>query len=133
MKRLAALAILLFAIGLPAHAQGPIKATVVTHAIVITVNQYVQGPDIATGFNFYRGTVSGGPYTKLNAMPIPIATPTYSDTAGTGGVTYYYVATAVDAAAVESMNSAQASGTFIATRPNTPNISISVTATAKGK
>jgi len=49
----------------------------------------------ATGFNFYRGSVSGGPYYVLNVLPLP--TPTYTDTSVAYGNTYYYVATAVDA------------------------------------
>jgi len=58
-------------------------------------------------YNVYRGTQSGGPYT-------PIASPTansYSDTGLTAATTYYYVVSAVDNAANEGMQSAQASGT----------------------
>ena len=48
----------------------------------------------ATGFNFFRGSVSGGPYAVLNGRPVP--TPAYMDTTVAYGATYYYVATAGD-------------------------------------
>jgi len=47
-----------------------------------------------TGYNIYRGTKSGGPYTKLTATPV--AGTNYTDSAVQAGQTYYYVATAVD-------------------------------------
>jgi len=52
------------------------------------------------GFNVYRGTVSGGPYAKVNSALIPTAT--YTDSTVTAGQTYYYVATEVDTAGAES-------------------------------
>jgi fibronectin type 3 domain-containing protein len=63
-------------------------------------------------YNVYRGTVSGGPYTKLNSSPI--SNLTYTDTTGTGGTAYFYVATAVDANGFESVFSNQVSATFLA-------------------
>jgi len=45
------------------------------------------------GYNVYRGTVSGGPYTLLNATPVSAVT--YPDTSVLGGLTYYYVVKAV--------------------------------------
>jgi hypothetical protein len=45
------------------------------------------------GYNVYRGTVSGGPYTLLNATPVSAVT--YPDTTVLGGQTYYYVVRAV--------------------------------------
>ena len=47
-----------------------------------------------TGYNVYRGTQSGGPFTKLT--PAPVAGTSYIDFAVQAGHTYYYVATAVD-------------------------------------
>lgn len=80
----------------------------------ITVNwTYTQGADLATGFNVYRGTAAGGPYTKLNAAPVPVATLTYIDTSGAGGTTYFYVVTAADAAGFESAFSNEASGIML--------------------
>jgi hypothetical protein len=47
------------------------------------------------GYNIYRGTTNGsGPYTKVN--PSPVASTTFTDSTVQGGVTYYYVATAID-------------------------------------
>lgn len=46
-----------------------------------------------TGYNVYRGTASGGPYTLLNATPV--TTVTYSDLTVLAGQTYYYVVKAV--------------------------------------
>ncbi|HEV2499730.1 MAG TPA: DUF4082 domain-containing protein [Terriglobia bacterium] len=58
------------------------------------------------GYNVYCGTVSGGPYTKLNASLV--AGTTYTDGAVQAGQTYYYVTTAVDSQGVESADSNQA-------------------------
>jgi hypothetical protein len=52
------------------------------------------------GYNIYRGSVSVGPYTKLNSDLE--STAAYSDTSVISGQTYYYVATAVAASGVES-------------------------------
>jgi uncharacterized repeat protein (TIGR03803 family) len=49
----------------------------------------------ATGYNVYRSTVSGGPYTLLGTTPTTLQT-TYTDTGLVNGVTYYYVIVAVD-------------------------------------
>ncbi len=46
-----------------------------------------------TGYNVFRATVSGGPYTQLNTSEITGTT--YTDTTVEAGETYYYVATAV--------------------------------------
>jgi hypothetical protein len=58
------------------------------------------------GYNIYRGTQSGGPYTKLN--PSLLSNTSYSDASVQSGTTYYYVTTAVDSANVESAYSNQA-------------------------
>jgi hypothetical protein len=58
------------------------------------------------GYNIYRGTVSGGPYTKLN--PSATTTTVYTDSSVQSGQTYYYVTTAVDSSNVESGYSNQA-------------------------
>lgn len=58
------------------------------------------------GYNAYRGTASGGPYNRLNGALI--ATLGYTDTTVQSGVTYYYVATAVDSAGNESVHSNEA-------------------------
>jgi hypothetical protein len=53
------------------------------------------------GYNIYRGSVSGGPYTVLNSTPN--AGLTYTDMTVTAGQTYYYVVTAVDGSGNESV------------------------------
>lgn len=52
------------------------------------------------GYNVYRGTVSGGPYSKINSAVAPSTT--YTDNNVTAGQTYYYVTTAVSANGSES-------------------------------
>lgn len=63
-----------------------------------------------SGFNVYRGTVSGGPYSKIDSSLIP--TPTYADSSVTAGNTYYYVATEVDSAGNESAYPNEVSATI---------------------
>ena len=46
-----------------------------------------------TGYNFYRGDVSGGPYTKLNASAQSSCS--YTDSTVVNGKTYFYVATGI--------------------------------------
>jgi hypothetical protein len=54
-----------------------------------------------TGYNVYRGAVSGGPYnTKLDSSAVNGVT--FTDSTVLTGQTYYYVATAVDALNNES-------------------------------
>ena len=62
------------------------------------------------GYNIYRGTVSGGPYVKLNATAV--SGTSYTDTGVVAGQLYYYVVTAVDSSGVESVYSNQASATI---------------------
>ncbi len=58
----------------------------------------VVDPDLA-GYNVYRSTTAGGPYTKINGALV--LTSDYTDAGVTNG-TYYYVVTAVDTNASES-------------------------------
>jgi hypothetical protein len=53
-----------------------------------------------TGYNIYRGTISGGPYTRINSSLNPSTNDT--DSSVQSGQTYYYVVTAVDSSANES-------------------------------
>jgi len=57
------------------------------------------------GYNVYRGTVSGGPYTKINASLD--TTTSYTDSTVQSGQTYFYVTTAVGTDGVESSYSNQ--------------------------
>lgn len=58
------------------------------------------------GYNIYRGTISGGPYTRLDSSPV--AGTSYTDATVEGGETYYYVTTAIDSEGAESANSNEA-------------------------
>jgi hypothetical protein len=61
------------------------------------------------GYNAYRSTTSGGPYTKLNSSLI--SNTSYDDQAVQSGTTYYYVTTAVNSQGLESVYSNQAVAT----------------------
>jgi len=63
-----------------------------------------------TGYFVYRGSVSGGPYTKQNATQV--ATTAYTDASVAAGQTYFYVVTAIDTSNVESAYSNQVSATI---------------------
>jgi fibronectin type 3 domain-containing protein len=52
------------------------------------------------GYNVYRGSVTGGPYTEIDS--VLNASTNYVDNSVQAGQTYYYVATAVDGSGVES-------------------------------
>lgn len=54
----------------------------------------------AVGYNVYRGSVSGGPYSIVNSSLD--GTTAYTDNTVASGQTYYYVATAVDGSSNES-------------------------------
>ncbi len=58
---------------------------------------------MVVGYNIYRGTTSGGPYTKLNSSQVLLTT--YTDSTVQSGLTYYYVTTAVDSGGTESIYS----------------------------
>ena len=75
----------------------------VQHSVALTWN-----PSTSTtvvGYNVYRGTTSGGPYTKINSAPDPGTSDT--DTTVQSGQTYYYVVSAIDSNANESLFSNQ--------------------------
>src|SRR6266568_8936152 len=59
-----------------------------------------------TGYNIYRGSASGGPYSQLNNGGL-IASTVYTDTTVASGQTYYYVVKTVDNSGLESGNSNQ--------------------------
>jgi len=58
------------------------------------------------GYNVYRGSLSGGPYSKINSTLDPSTA--YTDSNVAAGQTYYYVTTAVDSSGQESVYSNQA-------------------------
>jgi hypothetical protein len=79
--------------------------TTVSHSA--TLNWIASTSTNVVGYNVYRGTQSGGPYTKLNGTPV--AATTYADSNVTAGTTYYYVVTAVDSTGAESAHSTEVS------------------------
>lgn len=62
------------------------------------------------GYNVYRGTVAGGPYTKINLALV--GTLNYSDSTVQSGIVYHYVTTSVDSSGNESVFSNEASATI---------------------
>jgi len=59
------------------------------------------------GYNIYRGTVSGGPYSILDSAPV--ASDAFSDATVQSGTTYFYVVRSVDNFGTESSNSSEVS------------------------
>jgi hypothetical protein len=62
------------------------------------------------GYNVYRGSASGGPYTKITASVVVAGTSFTDGTVG-AGQTYYYVCTTVDTNNNESAYSNEATAT----------------------
>jgi hypothetical protein len=79
----------------------------VSHSVTLT---WTASTSTVSGYNVYRSTVSGGPYTKLNSTLV--AATTYTDTSVRSGQTYFFVATAVDSSGVESADSTEVSATI---------------------
>ena len=72
----------------------------------VTLNWKASSSQNITGYNIYRGAVSGGPYTKINSALDPNTN--YIDSTVVDGQTYYYVTTAVNSSDEESTYSNQA-------------------------
>jgi hypothetical protein len=56
-----------------------------------------------SGYNVYRGTAAGGPYSKLNSQSL--VSTSYTDSSVASGKTYFYVTTAVTSSGAESSKS----------------------------
>jgi hypothetical protein len=78
-----------------------------THSVVLN---WTPSSSSLAGFNVYRGTVSQGPYIKLNSSLL--GTNSYTDSNVASGKTYYYVATEVDSTQAESSYSTEASASI---------------------
>jgi hypothetical protein len=65
-----------------------------------TLNWVASTSSRVVGYNVYRGTTSGGPYTKVNSTPA--SGTRFTDRYVQAGQTYYYVTTSVDASGNES-------------------------------
>lgn len=63
------------------------------------------------GYNVYRGTVSGGPYSKISPT-LTTSTLLFTDTTPVSGKQYFYVVTAVDTSGTESSASTQVAVTI---------------------
>lgn len=72
-------------------------STPVQHSVTLS---WSASTSSVQGYNIYRSTVSGGPYTKLNSSLQPSTT--YTDSTVQSSTTYFYVATAVDSSSNES-------------------------------
>jgi hypothetical protein len=73
------------------------------HSVALTWNSSTN----AVGYNVYRGSVSGGPYSIINTSLD--ASTAFADNSVAAGRTYYYVVTAVDGSSKESGYSNQTS------------------------
>jgi Abnormal spindle-like microcephaly-assoc'd, ASPM-SPD-2-Hydin len=71
------------------------------HSVALSWNASTSS---VVGYNVYRGSASGGPYSKINSMD---AATTYTDTSVQSGQSYFYVTTGVDSSGRESANSNQ--------------------------
>jgi fibronectin type 3 domain-containing protein len=74
-----------------------------SHSVSLTWN-----PSTSTveGYNLYRGTQSGGPYSRMNSALL--SGTSYDDNAVQSGTNYFYVSTAVDSSNNESAYSNEA-------------------------
>ncbi len=63
------------------------------------------------GYNVYRSTVSGGPYSKISPV-LAASLLLFTDTTPVSGKQYFYVVTSVDASGTESAASAQVAVTI---------------------
>jgi fibronectin type 3 domain-containing protein len=52
------------------------------------------------GYNVYRASQAGGPYSRMN--PVLDASTTFTDSSVQGGQSYYYVTTSVDSTGAQS-------------------------------
>jgi hypothetical protein len=89
-------------------------ATATPHSVDLTwgaggINDPAAG-QVVVGYNVYRSSVSGGPYTKLNSSPIDELS--YTDSAVSAGQTWYYVCSTVDNLGDVSADSSQAAATI---------------------
>ena len=76
------------------------------HLITLT---WQPSASAVVGYNVYRGTQSGGPYSRVNSLPI--SSQTYDDDGVQSGLTYFYVLRAVSFDSTESQASNQAAAT----------------------
>jgi invasion protein IalB len=78
----------------------------IQHSVALSWNA---SPSAVVGYNVYRSTVSGSLFAKINTSLV--AGLVYTDASVQSGITYYYVATALDASGNESVFSNQVQAT----------------------
>jgi len=66
----------------------------------VTLNWNASNSSGVAGYNVYRGSVSGGPYARMNSSAVTITS--YNDNAVQPGQTYFYVVTSISLNNVES-------------------------------
>lgn len=69
------------------------------HTVTVTWNASTTSG--LAGYNVYRGTVSGGPYSRITSTPTTALQ--FTDSAVSANQTYFYVVTAVGGNGVESV------------------------------
>jgi hypothetical protein len=79
----------------------------VAHSATLT---WTASTSTVSGYNVYRSSVSGGPYTIINSSLV--TTTQYTDSTVQAGQTYYYVVAAVNSSDVDSVDSNQVSATI---------------------
>jgi hypothetical protein len=65
--------------------------------------KWVGSDNSVVGYNVFRSTITGGPYSQINTSQVTSAA--YTDLSVSSGSTYYYVVTTVDAAGDQSVYS----------------------------
>lgn len=88
-----------------ADSQSGTLASAFTYFHTVTLS-WACGTSGVSGFNVYRSSTSGGPYTRVNSNMI--SGMSFSDNAVHEGQTYYYVTTAISGSNMESGYSNQA-------------------------
>jgi len=66
----------------------------------VTLNWNASVSSGVAGYNVYRGSVSGGPYARMNSSAVTITS--YNDNGVQRGQTYFYVVTSLSLNNVES-------------------------------
>jgi hypothetical protein len=82
-------------------------AAAVSHSVTLN---WTPSTSSYVGFNVYRGSQSGGPYTKVNSALISATS--FFDASVASGQIYYYVATEVDSTGAESVYSSEVIATI---------------------
>lgn len=88
-----------------ADSQSATLASAFTYFHTVTLS-WSCGSSSVSGFNVYRSTTSGGPYTRVNSNLV--SSMLFSDNAVHEGQTYFYVTTAISGSNTESGYSNQA-------------------------